>query len=99
MKKTLDDVLGKLEEVHIPHAYSIYLRDYYTKAYPSDSLGQEIRENATFGGLWGTLCMGQDVYGYINVNDSVVRERLFSRLAEILGVNYDVVYGAWLAGA
>jgi hypothetical protein len=42
------------------------------------------------------LIVGGDVYRYIGVADSVIRERLFERLAEELEVSYDYVYNLWL---
>ena len=38
----------------------------------------------------------QDVYSLINVHDSLVRERLFNKLADIIRVNYNYIYNQWL---
>ena len=64
--------------------------------YPSDELGVEINENVTFVGLLNALYEGNDVYEYIGVGDSIIRERLFERLAEELSTSYDYVYNLWL---
>ena len=61
-----------------------------------DELGVEINKEATFVGLMDELHKGNDVYEYIGVYDSIVRERLFEHLAEELQVNYDYVYKLWL---
>ena len=53
--------------------------------------------DADFEGLFETLDHYGDVYEYIGVGDSMIREALFSRLAEIMGCGYEVVYEQWLA--
>jgi hypothetical protein len=72
------------------------IKNYYTLNFPTDELGQEINEEATFEGLFDELDNYRDVYTYIGVQDSLVRERLFSRLSEIVGMNYEYVYEQWL---
>ena len=73
------------------------LRDFYVREFPEDALGSEISPDATFAGLFETLDHYRDVYEYFGVGDSLVRERLFARLAKIMGVKYEVVYDQWLA--
>lgn len=73
------------------------IREYYLETYPTDDLGLELNETPTFAGLLNQLIVGGDVYQYIGVADSVIRERLFERLAEELEVGYDYVYDLWMA--
>jgi ribonucleotide reductase alpha subunit len=42
------------------------------------------------------LIVDGDIYQYVGVSDSIVRERLFEKLAETLNVGYDYVYNLWL---
>ncbi len=72
------------------------LREYYLSKYPTDELGVELNETPTFAGLLNQLIVGGDVYKYIGVGDSIIRERLFEGLAEELNVKYDYVYELWL---
>jgi hypothetical protein len=72
------------------------IRKYYMEAFPTDELGVEIKPNAHFAGLLIQLMMNGDVYKYIGVSDSLVRERCFQKLAEIWGVEYDFIYSWWL---
>ena len=72
------------------------IREFYVKNYPTDDLGMGINPNATFAGLLNQLIVNGDVYEYIYVYDSIVRERLFERLAEELEVSYEYVYKLWL---
>jgi hypothetical protein len=72
------------------------IREFYVKNYPTDDLGIGINPKATFAGLLNQLIVGGDVYEYIYVYDSIIRERLFERLAEELEVSYEYVYKLWL---
>jgi hypothetical protein len=72
------------------------IRQFYLENYPTDDLGLELNETPTFAGLLNQLIVGGDVYRYIGVGDSIIRERLFERLAEELNVKYDYVYNLWL---
>jgi hypothetical protein len=72
------------------------IKEFYMNEYPTDELGVELNENATFVGLLNTLHEGGDVYDYIEVGDSLVRERLFEELAKQLNTSYDYVYDLWM---
>jgi hypothetical protein len=72
------------------------IKEFYLEAYPTDELGLELNETPTFSGLLNQLIVDGDVYHYIGVSDSVIRERLFERLAEELNTSYDYVYNLWL---
>ena len=73
------------------------IREFYLQNFPTDDLGLELNETPTFAGLLNTLITDGDVYTYIGVVDSIIRERLFERLAEELGTSYDYVYNLWLS--
>jgi hypothetical protein len=73
------------------------IREFYVKNYPSDDLGIGINPEATFDGLVQTLNRCGDVYEYLYVYDSIVRERLFEKLSEILNCKYEVIYQRWLS--
>jgi hypothetical protein len=72
------------------------VKNYYMNKYPSDNLGEEINSKATFIGLLDRLHKGKDVYNYLEVGDSIIRERLFQELSDLLGESYDYVYNLWL---
>lgn len=74
------------------------LKEWYAKNFPSDDAADTINEGKTFYDLFKCLdrhgeiyseCMGDSV-------DSVIRERLFTKLAEIMNVTYDYIYNQWL---
>ena len=51
---------------------------------------------STFQDLWRALERGDDVYDVMGAGDSIVRERLFDRLAELKRTDYDTIYEMWL---
>jgi hypothetical protein len=71
-------------------------KEFYLETYPMDELGLELNETPTFPGLLNQLIVDGDIYQYIGVSDSIVRERLFEKLAETLNVGYDYIYNLWL---
>lgn len=70
------------------------IKTYYLSDFPSDNLGEEINPNATFDGLIENITKP---YNYIGVDDSIVRERLFNKLATLNGVPYSDIYNLWLS--
>ena len=74
------------------------IREYYVEAFPTDELGIEINPSATFEVLVDVLNNYGDVYQYIGVSDSIVRERCFEKLSELTNTEYDVIYDLWLMG-
>ena len=74
----------------------ILLKEFYLKNYPTDELGIELKDDTNFTGLLNELITNNDIYGYIGVGDSIIRERLFMELSEILKCSYDYVYNLWL---
>lgn len=72
------------------------IREWYMDEYPTDELGEEIREGLTFYDLYEAMDNYMDVYRVLDVDDSIVRERVFSELAELMDVDYDYIYQQWL---
>lgn len=69
---------------------------HYKEKYPTDDLGNDINPDITFRDLFSGLVNKLDAYELIGVYDSMIRERLFSDLAELLNVPYDYVYKLWV---
>ena len=73
------------------------VRDWYVKEYPTDELGPQIPEQLTFNDVFEALDRHEDIYELLApADDSIVRERVFSELADIMGTDYDYVYNQWL---
>ncbi len=74
--------------------FSQSIKEWYVKDYTNDNLGPGI--TGTFGGAMQCLLSGGEIYAYVSVTDSLVRERIFRKLSEMLGVDYDEIYQLWL---
>ncbi len=72
------------------------VKDWYIDKYPSDELGNEINDRLTFGDVYAALERFDDIYEVIGVNDSIVRERIFTELARRMKVDYDKIYYMWI---
>jgi len=73
------------------------VRDWYMKEFPDDELGQEIKKGITFYDVFEKMDRYKDIYDDIlEVRDSVIRERVFGKLADIMGVDYEEVYQQWI---
>ena len=75
------------------------IREYYLQNFPNDDLGTEITPQATFEVLIDVLNNYGDVYQYIGVSDSLMRERCFQRLSELTNTDYEDIYYLWLLAA
>ena len=76
---------------------NINAKVWYMNKYPSDEYAIFLKDGITFGELWNCLKNGNDFYRFSGANDSLVRERLFVKMAEIFNVPYDFIYGMWIA--
>lgn len=75
------------------------IRDWYLLEFSEDRLGEELNEGMTFADLFHELDRGKDIYLFLGGVDSVIRERVFTKLAELMEVDYKYVYDQWLLGA
>lgn len=72
------------------------VKEWYLKEYSTDELGKEIKDDITFYDIFYALDTYKDIYETIGVGDSVIRERIFMKLAEIMKVDYNYIYNQWL---
>lgn len=72
------------------------IKQWYVKAFPTDELGCEINEDVSFKDLFTALDNRKDVYDFLGIYDSIVRERTFEKLSEVMDVDYDYIYNLWL---
>ena len=76
------------------------IKEWYLKEYSSDSLGNQLLDGTTFYDLFYALDRKKDIYitlfGNEEFGDSLIRERVFEKLAEIMGVDYNYIYEQWL---
>lgn len=71
------------------------IKTFYIDCFNDVEGGQELK-NITFGELLQALENGMEIYNYSGACDSIVRERLFILLANILGKKYSYIYNLWL---
>ena len=71
------------------------LKEYYTAQHPSDTEGNALEQAPTFLDLFECLDNYRDVYELIGVGDSLIRERLFEALAEVMRCDYNAIYNQW----
>lgn len=74
------------------------IKQWYITTYPTDDLGQDLNGDALFKDLYRALDYGEDIYRLFGVHDSLVRERLFARLADIIDCDYEDIYSQWIYG-
>lgn len=73
------------------------VKDWYIETFPTDELGEGLNADVTFENVFEALDAYQDIYIVLGGNaDSVIRERVFTRLAQIMHVDYDYIYEQWL---
>lgn len=72
------------------------VKNWYLLNHANDGLGGKIDDRLTFEQLWKGINRGVDVYRLLGVCDSIIREFVFDELAKRKGVDYSVVYNAWL---
>ena len=61
--------------------------------FPTDEVGERIKKDVTFFDVMGALLTGKCVYETMmgNYGDSIVRERVFDKMAKLHNVDYDVI--------
>ncbi len=94
-----DDIKPSLTITEIPeyeNLKNVNIKDIYRQHYPQDKEGLFINDKANLLDLADAIVKDEDVYSVIVVRDSIVRERLFVELSNMLDVNYDVIYDAWI---
>lgn len=88
--KKLENLLLKL---------NVNIKDWYIENYPSDELGETLSPSITFLDLNNLLNSdkGRNVYELLGgYSDTVIRERCFQKLAELINCSYDAIYSQWL---
>ena len=74
------------------------VRTWYMAAYPTDDMGAYINKETTFLDVLDGLKAKLDLYSILGVGDSLVRESVFSKLADLAGCDYNYIYKLWLYG-
>ena len=71
--------------------------DWYAVAFPQDEWGNEMmNKGIIFQDVFECLQVGFNIYALLGAGDSVVRERVFTALATLMGCDYEHIYYQWL---
>lgn len=70
--------------------------EWYKNTFTTDSLAININTKLTFYDIFEGLVNRRDFYNMIGISDSLIRERIFRGLAELMSVDYDIIYYLWL---
>ena len=82
--------MGKIRPIEID------IKDLYTETYPEDTCGEDLMNSINFQELWESLKVRGDIYEFLGAHDSIIRERCFQKLSELINVSYDRIYDLWL---
>lgn len=77
------------------------IKQWYQATYPTDEFSDYISDKPSFEDLFNLLDNYGEFYSFMFTDgfvDSVIRERIFSKLAEIMDVPYVYIYEQWLKG-
>lgn len=75
------------------------VKEWYMQEFPSDECGESISEKATFTGVLAMMSRHSDIYDYLGIGDSIIRERIFEEISKRIGCDYDDIYNLWLEGS
>ena len=75
---------------------TITIKEFYNEAFSSDTMGLDINPKATFLEMLNVINTGSDLYEYLGVYDSLIRERIFTEVSTRLNCSYNDIYNVWL---
>lgn len=95
-KDVLNYEKHKSENEEESNKLDVSIKDWYVKKYPSDDLGNEINDKVTFNDIIEGINNNKNIYEILEVNDSLVRERIFEKISNLIGVSYEDITNQWL---
>ncbi len=75
----------------------INLKKWYKSRYPCDEMGEQLNAEVSLLDVLDGMIAGRDFYAIIKAQDSIIRERIFEKLSEAMGISYIIIYSLWLA--
>lgn len=76
---------------------NLFIKDWYLTEYPDDKCGEDLNPQVSFKDLFDGMGNKIDAYEIMGDVDSIIRERVFSKLAKLTNRDYDDIYDLWLA--
>ena len=109
LTEQLNSIVKAIEETDTNGGYTINInkreegiesmdsnvKEWYTKEFESDELGEEINPTITFKEIYDNM-LDIDFYELIDVGDSIIRERIFEKMSNLMNIDYDDIYHRWL---
>lgn len=74
----------------------LFIKDWYLTEYPTDTVGEDLNPQVSFRDLFDGMCKHEEAYEIMGDVDSLVRERVFEKLAQLTDKSYDEIYDLWL---
>jgi hypothetical protein len=71
------------------------IKKWYLETFPDDDMGENINDDADFTEM--DYYEVRHIYDYLGDIDTVIRERVFQKLASLLNMEYKEVYDIWLS--
>jgi hypothetical protein len=72
------------------------IQSWYLNTFLDDAEGVNLKRNVTFEQAYNCLKSKEDFYEFIGIADTIIRERIFEKIAELYEIDYSVVYNQWL---
>jgi hypothetical protein len=73
----------------------VNIKKWYLETFPDDDMGENINDDADFTEM--DYYEVRHIYDYLGDIDTVIRERVFQKLASLLNMEYKEVYDIWLS--
>jgi hypothetical protein len=73
----------------------VNIKKWYLETFPDDEMGENINDDADFTEM--DYYEVRHIYDYLGDIDTVIRERVFQKLASLLNMEYKEVYDIWLS--
>jgi hypothetical protein len=73
----------------------VNIKKWYLETFPDDDMGENINDDADFTEM--DYYEVRHIYDYLGDIDTVIRERVFEKLASLLNMEYKEVYDIWLS--
>ena len=67
------------------------IKDWYMDLFPDDEMAADIPSNLSFSDFLDKLG-NEDAYTILNADDSIIRERVFLKVAEMTGMDYEELW-------
>lgn len=95
--KSCNKALEEKSQVNDTDPLNLNIKSWYMSKYPTDEVGKTLNDNTTFQDLFDCLDNYSDVYELLGGEaDSIIRERCFKKLAELIDTDYNYIYNQWL---